>query len=89
MKKILSLMVLGLLMFAGETAWAQCCAGHMAGVSTPGTCAISTGKHKVKKATGHKTVVPAAKTYVCPMDGTTSDKPGKCPKCGMDLIEKQ
>ncbi len=31
----------------------------------------------------------AAKTvYKCPMDGYTSDKPGKCPNCGMAL-EKQ
>ena len=29
------------------------------------------------------------KTYVCPMDGYTSDKPGKCPKCGMDLELKK
>ena len=29
------------------------------------------------------------KTYVCSMDGYTSDKPGKCPKCGMDLVEKK
>gem|GEM_PF-2694199 len=29
------------------------------------------------------------KTYACPMDGYTSDKPGKCPNCGMDLVEKK
>lgn len=29
------------------------------------------------------------KTYVCSMDGYTSDKPGKCPKCGMELEEKK
>ena len=29
-------------------------------------------------------------TYVCPMHPeVTSDKPGKCPKCGMDLVEKK
>ena len=28
-----------------------------------------------------------AKQYFCPMDGYTSNKPGKCGKCGMDLIE--
>ena len=27
--------------------------------------------------------------YTCPMHpGIISDKPGKCPKCGMDLIQK-
>ena len=32
--------------------------------------------------------VVAAKQYFCPMDGFTSDQPGKCEKCGMDLVEK-
>ncbi|HEX8561752.1 MAG TPA: multicopper oxidase domain-containing protein [Flavobacterium sp.] len=28
--------------------------------------------------------------YTCPMHpGVTSDKPGKCPKCGMDLVERK
>ena len=27
--------------------------------------------------------------YVCPMHSdVVSDKPGKCPKCGMDLVKK-
>ncbi len=30
------------------------------------------------------------KTYTCPMHlEVKSDKPGKCPKCGMELIEKK
>lgn len=34
----------------------------------------------VRDTSGHKTV------YACPMDPeVTSDQPGKCPKCGMDL----
>jgi uncharacterized paraquat-inducible protein A len=32
----------------------------------------------------------AMKTYTCSMHPeVSSDKPGKCPKCGMDLIEKK
>ncbi|MEI7481444.1 MAG: heavy metal-binding domain-containing protein [Elusimicrobiota bacterium] len=30
-----------------------------------------------------------AKVYVCPMGDYQGDKPGKCPKCGMDLVEKK
>ena len=31
----------------------------------------------------------ATKTYTCSMHPeVNSDKPGKCPKCGMELIEK-
>jgi len=30
------------------------------------------------------------KVYICPMDADViSDKPGECPKCGMDLILKE
>ncbi len=34
---------------------------------------------------------PTSKTiYTCPMDPEVrSDKPGKCPKCGMDLVKKK
>ncbi|NGY37731.1 hypothetical protein FQU23_009420 [Flavobacterium sp. XN-5] len=27
--------------------------------------------------------------YVCPMDGSTSDKPGECPKCGMEMTKTE
>ena len=27
--------------------------------------------------------------YVCPMDGSTSDVPGKCPKCGMAMTQQE
>lgn len=31
-----------------------------------------------------------AKQYTCPMHPeVVQDKPGKCPKCGMDLVEKR
>ncbi len=34
-------------------------------------------------------VEPAAAVYYCPMDtDVVSDKPGKCSKCGMNLIER-
>lgn len=31
----------------------------------------------------------AGKLYVCPMGCAESAKPGKCPKCGMNLVEKK
>ena len=35
-------------------------------------------------------VKEATKTYTCSMHPEViSDKPGKCPKCGMELIEKK
>jgi hypothetical protein len=31
-----------------------------------------------------------AKSYTCPMNpDVVSDKPGKCTKCGMNLVEKK
>ena len=41
------------------------------------------------KSTESKTE-KASVVYTCPMDkDVVSDKPGKCPKCGMDLVEKK
>jgi len=44
----------------------------------------------------NKDTAPAVKTqavkkvYTCPMHAeVVSDKPGKCPKCGMTLVEKK
>lgn len=31
----------------------------------------------------------AGKRYACPMGCAESDKPGKCPKCGMNMTEKK
>ena len=34
--------------------------------------------------------MPTAMTYTCSMHPeVVSDKPGKCPKCGMDLVAKK
>lgn len=34
-----------------------------------------------------KHTTPIATKYTCPMDrDVMMDKPGKCPKCGMDLV---
>ena len=47
-------------------------------------CSMMT-KSKKMKTKKHS----MAMSYTCPMHSeVTSDKPGKCPKCGMDLVEK-
>lgn len=39
---------------------------------------------------GEKAAVKTSAAYVCPMgDFEGSDKPGKCPKCGMQMAEKK
>ena len=47
----------------------------------------------VKKSVKAETSVKKSEalvTYTCPMhNDVTSDKPGKCPKCGMDLVVKK
>ncbi len=44
-------------------------------------------KHGQKGEAGHEHEL----AFVCPMKcaGSESDKPGKCPKCGMNLVEKK
>ncbi len=66
--------------------------GMKDGMSTPTTSSTPAMKHKAmksKKKMSSKKMSAKEKTYVCPMDGSTSHKPGKCPKCGMDLVEKK
>lgn len=45
-------------------------------------------KNKKDPHAGHKTAA-TKEMYTCPMpeDSVFSDKPGKCPKCGMDLVK--
>jgi hypothetical protein len=50
------------------------------------SCSNQSGQtDKAKQAT-----TTGKELYVCPMHPEeTSDKPGKCPKCGMDLVKKE
>ncbi|HKR06609.1 MAG TPA: heavy metal-binding domain-containing protein [Bacteroidia bacterium] len=46
------------------------------------------GKTVSAKFKNYSTASTKSMSYVCPMHPeVTSDKPGKCPKCGMDLVE--
>ena len=57
-----------------------------------GDCMEMSGKmcnDKIKKMETKKSKKVAAIIYTCPMHPeVTSDKPGKCSKCGMDLVKK-
>ena len=54
-----------------------------------GTTSNAAPAPKAKKAKKAKAVKKKAKdAYVCPMCHTKSDKPGKCPDCGMDMVKE-
>jgi rubrerythrin len=92
MKRLLALLMGAMLLMAVHSAWADEFASSASAVSTSAVSATPVVKHKIKK---HKKTIAAAttaavaKTYVCPMDGYTSNQPGACPKCGMTLVEKK
>ena len=50
----------------------------------------NSGSLSNQKTTTKSQNMEATKTYTCSMHPEViSDKPGKCPKCGMELIEKK
>ncbi len=55
------------------------------------TAATATFAQKAKDTLPKSKTATATKVvYTCSMDpDVTSDKPGKCPKCGMDLVKKK
>lgn len=82
MKKLTRLFSIGLLATAAALVF----------TATPvlaheGCC--SSEQHKAEKPSTTKTA-QAGQTYTCTMHPeVVSDKPGKCPKCGMDLVVKK
>lgn len=75
------LTTVALVLSGSAYAWASAgCCGGGEGMS----CARAT----VAAATTQPSTRPAGETYVCPMGCSKSDKPGKCPKCGMDLVKQ-
>ncbi|AZA83776.1 copper oxidase [Chryseobacterium lactis] len=61
-------------------------------VAKPAEKAVSQTEIKTKSTEIklNKTNPQSQTTYTCPMHPEViSDKPGKCPKCGMDLVEKE
>ena len=94
MKKFLGFgMVTVLLALSGASVWADGAApaAGSAAVSQPAAAAAPAVKvKKAKKA--KKAASKAAKSvWVCPMGDYSGakTKDGKCPTCGMDLVEKK
>ena len=53
------------------------------------TIALSSCNSQDKKSGSTEQTKTEKVVYTCPMHTeVTSDKPGKCPKCGMDLVLK-
>lgn len=51
---------------------------------------IMAGESKAEIKSQSKSQFQSQTTYTCPMHPEViSDKPGKCPKCGMELVEKE
>lgn len=95
MKKILGLMIVAVLLLSVQSVWADDSMGNAAGMSTPGMSAApaTTPAAKAKKAKKAKKAVKkeTQAAWVCPMGDYSGPKTadGKCPKCGMDLVEKK
>jgi len=56
-----------------------------------GAAAIDSAKSKAAAASAASgQAAKALVTYTCTMDpDVVTDKPGRCPKCGMELVEKK
>jgi hypothetical protein len=56
-----------------------------------GAAAIDSARSKAAAASAaSKQAEQALKTYICTMDAdVVAHEPGRCPKCGMELVEKK
>ncbi len=91
MKKYLDLLMVAALLVVVQSVWADD-AGKADGLSTPVAASTPAVKHKVKKAKKKPVAAKAVQaTWVCPMGDYSGPRTadGKCPKCGMDLVEKK
>ncbi|RYE04667.1 MAG: hypothetical protein EOP33_08870 [Rickettsiaceae bacterium] len=87
-----SFLTLGLALASLTFIAAGCSDNKSAMETTTTTTTPATGSTMATDSAGTLPVAPAttATTYTCSMHPeVVSDKPGKCPKCGMDLIVKK
>jgi hypothetical protein len=60
-----------------------------ASAAPPGKGPLETTIHKSPMTLGLATTSATSQQYTCPMHPeVVKDAPGKCPKCGMKLVEK-
>ena len=90
MKKLLSLLMGTALLLAVQVVWADE-ASKTEGVSTPVASSTPAVKQKTKKGKKKTMKKVAQSVWACPMGDYSGPKTadGKCPKCGMDLVEKK
>lgn len=90
MKKFFSL-IMGIVLFLGVQALKADDMGKGTAMSTPGMSTTPKAKPaaKAKKTKKSKKAVKAV--WACPMGDYSGPKTkdGKCPKCGMDLVEQK
>jgi len=75
----------------GQYVIMQILTGQQQGLTIPTSAIVwREGKAQVWKAVGGSSAASKASQYTCVMHPEViSDKPGKCPKCGMDLVPKE
>ena len=90
MKKILGLLLGVALLASVSMVWADEAAKTEA-VAKPAAATTPMAKSKAKKAKKKAAVKKAASTWYCSMGDYSGPKTadGKCPNCGMALIEKK
>jgi hypothetical protein len=76
---------------AGSAAQAPAADSVSQSALPTGAAAIDSAKAKAAAASAASgQAAKAIVTYTCSMDpDVVTDKPGRCPKCGMELVEKR
>jgi hypothetical protein len=88
MKRNLSFIVM---VFAGTVFFTACNNDKSSTSTTPSTDTTSTVATDTSTAAStNNSQLAANETYTCTMHNEVlSDRPGKCPKCGMDLVKQK
>ena len=89
MKRMLSVVTVGAALLLGSL-WLTGCGGKETQRAPTGAPSAVAPSPAAPAKGAAETAKPSKVVYTCPMHPeVTSDKPGKCPKCGMDLVPKK